>query len=47
MAAAFLAVVMQIGRGKRAWRWVWAIPLAYAAIAVIEALMAGSFVGLM
>lgn len=41
------AILMQIGKGKRAWQYVWIIPLVYALIAGVEALMAGSFVGLM
>lgn len=47
MTAAAFAMLMQVGRGKRAWRYVWAIPLVYSFIAGIEALLAGSFVGLM
>lgn len=38
---------MQLGKGKHAFKWVWIIPIAYALIAGIEALLAGSFVGLM
>lgn len=47
LLVAAYAVAMQIGRGKSAWQYVWVIPLIYALIAGIEALMAGSFVGLM
>lgn len=47
IAVAVYAIVMQLGKGKNAWQYVWVIPLAYALIAGIEALMAGSFVGLM
>jgi len=46
LAAAAFAVFMQLGKGKSAWKYVWLIPLIYALIAGIEALLAGSFVGL-
>jgi hypothetical protein len=46
-AAAVFAIGMQLGKGKKAWRYVWIIPIAYAAVAALEALLAGSFVGLM
>lgn len=38
---------MQLGKDRNAFKWVWGIPLAYAAIAGIEAVLAGSIVGLM
>lgn len=47
IAAAALAVFMQAGKGRSVFKWVWSIPIAYAAIAGIEALLAGSIVGLM
>lgn len=47
IATAALAVCMQVGKGRNAFRWVWSIPIAYAAIAGIEAVLAGSIVGLM
>lgn len=47
MAAVVFAISMQLGKGKHAWQYVWIIPLVYAFIAGVEALMAGSFVGLM
>ncbi|ESZ92653.1 hypothetical protein SBOR_6958 [Sclerotinia borealis F-4128] len=46
MAVAVYAIVMQLGKGKNAWQYVWVIPLVYALLAGIEALLAGSFVGL-
>ncbi len=46
-ATAAFAMLMQIGKGRRAFKWVWIIPIACALIAGIEALLAGSFVGLM
>jgi hypothetical protein len=47
MATAAVAVGMHVGRGKRSYKWVWIIPVGYAAIAGVEALLAGSFIGLM
>ncbi|KFY19606.1 hypothetical protein V493_07894 [Pseudogymnoascus sp. VKM F-4281 (FW-2241)] len=46
IATATLGVCMQLGKSKKAIKWVWTIPVAYAAIAGIEALLAGSIVGL-
>jgi hypothetical protein len=46
IVAAF-AVLMQVAKGKRAWQYVWMIPLIYALVAGVEALLAGSIVGLM
>ncbi|KAF7857197.1 hypothetical protein EAF04_009438 [Stromatinia cepivora] len=46
MAVAVYAIAMQLGKGKNAWQYAWVIPLVYALIAGIEALLAGSFVGL-
>jgi hypothetical protein len=47
LVAAAFAVCMQLGKGKSAWKYVWIIPLVYALVAGIEALLAGSIVGLM
>jgi hypothetical protein len=47
MAVAGYAILMQLGKGKRAWQYVWIIPLVYALVGGIEALLAGSLVGLM
>ncbi|APA15088.1 hypothetical protein sscle_14g098580 [Sclerotinia sclerotiorum 1980 UF-70] len=46
MAVAVYATAMQLGKGKNAWQYVWVIPLIYALVAGIEALLAGSLVGL-
>jgi len=46
LAVAAFAVLMQLGKGKSAWKHVWIIPLVYAFVAGIEALIAGSFLGL-
>ncbi|PSS12695.1 hypothetical protein M430DRAFT_107487 [Amorphotheca resinae ATCC 22711] len=45
-AVAAFAVLMQLGKGEKAWQYVWVIPLVYAFVAGVEALLAGSFVGL-
>jgi hypothetical protein len=47
LVVAAFAMLVQLGKGKRAWKYVWIIPLFYAVIAGIEALLAGSIVGLM
>lgn len=47
LVVAAFAMLMQLGKGKRAWQYVWIIPIFYAVIAGIEALLAGSIVGLM
>jgi hypothetical protein len=44
---AIYAILMQVGKGKAAWQYVWIIPLAYAFVAGIEAVLAGSIIGLM
>jgi hypothetical protein len=46
-AAACLAVLVQLGKGKRAWKSIWIIPVTYAIVAGIEAVMAGSIIGVM
>jgi hypothetical protein len=47
LTVAAWAVAMQLGKNKNAWKYVWIIPLVYALLAGIEALMAGSITGLM
>jgi hypothetical protein len=47
LVVAAFAMLMQLGKGKRAWQYVWIIPLFYAVISGIEAILAGSIVGLM
>jgi len=46
LTTAAFAVFMQLGRGKHTFKCVWIIPITYALIAGIEALLAGSVVGL-
>lgn len=38
---------MQLGRKKSNWKYLWTVPLLYAFVAGVEAIMAGSVVGLM
>ncbi|KAH8805581.1 hypothetical protein F5884DRAFT_451893 [Xylogone sp. PMI_703] len=45
LAVAGFAVLMQLGKGKSAWKYAWGIPLLYAFIGGVEALLAGSIVG--
>lgn len=47
LTVAAYAVAMQLGKGKKAWQYVWMFPLLFALVGGVEALMAGSFVGLM
>lgn len=47
LAAASYAVLMHLGKGKKAWKWVWTVPLIYLIVAAIEAVLAGILVGLM
>lgn len=46
LAAAVAAIVMQIGKTRSTWKFIWAVPLVYALIAGFEATIAGSVVGL-
>lgn len=49
MSAAAIALAMQLiysGRPEY-WRYLWTIPVVYTVVAGVEALFAGSFVGLM
>ncbi|RKF83127.1 Uncharacterized protein GcC1_006003 [Golovinomyces cichoracearum] len=43
---AIISVVIHVGKGHRSWQYAWATFLALAIIAGIEAIMAGSVVGL-
>lgn len=46
LVVAAFAIAMQVGKGKSAWKYVWIIPIVYVLISAVEALLAGSFVGL-
>ncbi|KAK3322266.1 hypothetical protein B0H66DRAFT_196824 [Apodospora peruviana] len=47
IGAAGVALLMQVGKGKSNWKYLWMVPLSYAFIAGVEAVLAGSVVGLM
>ena len=47
LGAAGTALLMQLGRRKSNWKYLWTVPLLYAFVAGVEAIMAGSVVGLM
>ncbi|KAK4114176.1 hypothetical protein N656DRAFT_576076 [Canariomyces notabilis] len=46
LGAVGVAVLMQVGKRKSHWKYLWLVPLVYAFVAAAEALMAGSVVGL-
>lgn len=46
LAAAGIALAMQIGKRRSNWKYLWLVPLIYLVVAGIEALFAGSIVGL-
>lgn len=45
VGAALIALLMQVGKRPSAWKYLWTIPLLYVLAAGIEALLAGSIVG--
>lgn len=47
LGAVGVAVLMQVGKRRSNWKYLWLVPLIYACIAGAEALIAGSVVGLM
>ncbi|KAL2257547.1 hypothetical protein VTK26DRAFT_9497 [Humicola hyalothermophila] len=46
LGAVGVAVLMQVGKRRSNWKYLWLVPLIYASIAGAEALVAGSVVGL-
>ncbi|KAK3380203.1 hypothetical protein B0T24DRAFT_186229 [Lasiosphaeria ovina] len=48
MGAAAIALLMQAGntKSRSSWKYLWMVPLVYAFVAGVEALLAGSVVGL-
>ncbi|KAK3692790.1 hypothetical protein B0T22DRAFT_448170 [Podospora appendiculata] len=46
LAAVSIALLMQVGRRKSNWEFLWLVPLIYALVAGLEAILAGSVVGL-
>jgi len=47
LGAAAYALLMQAGRKRSNWKFLWLVPLVYMVISGLEALLAGSVVGLM
>jgi hypothetical protein len=47
LGAAGVALLMQVDKRRSNWKYLWLVPLLYTAIAGVEAVMAGSVVGLM
>lgn len=47
LGAVGVAVLMQVGKQRSHWKYLWLVPLVYALIAGAEALIAGTIVGLM
>ncbi|ORY69726.1 uncharacterized protein BCR38DRAFT_333831, partial [Pseudomassariella vexata] len=45
LGAASIALFMQIGKGRSTWKYLLAVPVVYAITAGVEALFAGSIVG--
>lgn len=46
-AAIGIALIVQIGKKKTNWKYLWTVPIIYSAIAALEALVAGSVTGAM
>ena len=47
LGVAGIALLMQIGKRKSRWKYLWTLPFFYAFVAATEALFAGSVVGVM
>lgn len=47
LGAAGVALAMQVGRKGSNWKFLWMVPVVYLVVAGVEALFAGSIVGLM
>jgi hypothetical protein len=47
LAAAAIALAMQVGHRRSNWKYLWLVPLGYVVVAGVEALVAGSIVGVM
>ena len=47
VGAAGIALLMQVGKKKSNWKYLWMVPILYLIVAGVEALFAGSVVGLM
>lgn len=47
LGAAGIALAMQVGKRRSNWKFLWMVPIFYLVVAGLEALFAGSIVGLM
>ncbi|KAI0128915.1 hypothetical protein BJ170DRAFT_352367 [Xylariales sp. AK1849] len=47
MGAVAIALGVQIGKQRSTWKYLWAVPALYALVAGVEALFAGSIVGVL
>lgn len=47
LGASTIALAMQVGKKKSNWKYLWMVPIIYLVVAGLEALFAGSIVGLM
>ena len=47
LGAVGVAVIMQVGKRRSHWKYLWLVPLIYFLIAGFEAVIAGTVVGLM
>jgi hypothetical protein len=46
-AAVGIALIVQVGKKKTNWKYLWTVPIIYSALAAVEALVAGSVTGAM
>lgn len=47
LSAAGVALFVQVGKHRSTWKYLWAVPIVYAFTAALEALVAGSVVGVL
>lgn len=47
LGAAAVAIGVQVGKHRSTWKYLWAVPAGYAIVAGLEALVAGSVVGVL
>lgn len=46
IGATGIAMVMQVGRTRSNWKYMWVVPLVYGLVAGLQAMFAGTFIGL-
>lgn len=46
LGATGIALVMQVGKTRSNWKYMWVVPIVYSLVAGFQALFAGSLVGL-